>query len=130
MRNRRSMFLPAAVLLLGGFLQGSAQPATLHLALSRAEPAIDGKVTAAPQAISLFFTQAPKAGATAIRLVDSADKAIAVGESKQDAADATIIRAPVTAAVAPGTYQVVWRTMASDGHVVSGDFRFTYAPGS
>jgi len=119
----------AAVLLFVGIVAAGA-PASLHLALSKAEPAVDSTITTAPSAISLFFTQAPQEGATAIRLVDSREQEVPLAEPKPDASDAKVIRAALTAPLPSGAYQVVWRTVASDGHVVRGDFRFTYRPDS
>ncbi|MQA90665.1 MAG: hypothetical protein GEU90_10580 [Gemmatimonas sp.] len=129
-RCRHSAIFSLAAFLVGGVLMGSGTPATLHLALSRAEPAVDGTVTSAPESINLFFTQAPQKGATAIRLVGAGDQEVALDEGKQDADDGKIVRASVTGTVAPGSYSVVWRTMATDGHVVRGDFEFAYRPDS
>jgi copper resistance protein C len=131
MSARRSSYVAAfAMVLVGGVLAGAGAPAAMHLALSKAEPGVDSTITTAPTAISLFFTQAPQSGATSIRLMNAQEQTVQLADAKADPADAMIIRAAVTAPIPSGAYQVVWRTLATDGHVVSGDFRFTYRPDS
>ncbi len=98
-----------------------------HLKLDRAEPAIGGTVTTAPTAIRLFFSQAPQMKGTSIRVVDAKEQAVHLADAHADAKDGKIVIADVKGVVAPGTYTVAWRAMARDGHVIKGDFRFTYA---
>ena len=96
----------------------------LHLRLIRAIPSPDSTV-AAPEKIRLWFTEEPQEGATSIRLVDAAGDLVETEDAEADADDATIFHTVLTSPPAPGVYQVVWRTMAADGHVVSGDYHFS-----
>jgi hypothetical protein len=43
-------------------------------------------------------------------------------------ADSATVVAGVKGKMSPGTYTVVWRTMAKDGHIARGTFAFTVAP--
>ena len=96
----------------------------MHLRLIRSIPAADSTVTA-PEKIRLWFTEEPQEGATSIRLVDAAGDLVESEATEADADNATIFHTVLTSPPAPGLYQVVWRTMAADGHVVSGDYNFS-----
>jgi methionine-rich copper-binding protein CopC len=104
----------------------SAAAATRHLRLVRAEPAADSTVAARPVEIRLFFSEVPVMAGTTVRLLDANEKLIEMADPAQDEADKKIVHAAIKGAVQPGTYTVNWRTSARDGHVIRGDFRFTY----
>lgn len=100
----------------------------LHLKLARSEPSASAVLTASPTQVKLWFTQKPELTVTSIK-VKSGSGATAVERTlaplaRGSAADAPIT-APVGGALAPGRYQVVWRTMARDGHVLNGVIPFT-----
>ena len=118
--------MAASVIVLGGSAPRGEHG--IHLRLVRAEPAADSTVTVAPKEIRLFFSEVPQIRVTTVRLVNATQQEITVGEAKADANDGKIVMAPITVSVAPGTWTVSWRTMARDGHVVSGDYRFTLRP--
>ncbi len=98
-----------------------------HLKLSKSEPAADARVAASPTAVKLWFTQRPELSVTSIKLRSgSGTSAVerALAPLSRAAADGSPITAPVGAALAPGHYEVVWRTMARDGHVLNGVIPF------
>jgi methionine-rich copper-binding protein CopC len=125
----KRLLLPAILVLsaTAAVLPGRSTPRTMHLRLVRAEPAADTTVTAAPREVKLFFSEAPQIKVTTIRLVNASKQAITVGEAKADA-DGKIVLAPITGSVTAGTWTVIWRTMARDGHVVNGEYHFTVKP--
>jgi len=99
----------------------------LHLKLSRSEPAANAVLTAAPRQVKLWFTQKPELTVTSIKVTSgsgatSVERAL-VPLARADGADAPI-SAPVGAPLAAGRYQIVWRTMARDGHVLKGVIPF------
>jgi len=118
------------VLLLAGLLGVYASvadgEALRHLRLVKAEPAADSTVMQAPTEIRLFFSEAPVLAGSTIRVVGPDEKAWELGEPAKDAKDAKIIHSAFKVAPAPGAYTVSWRTSARDGHVIRGDFKFTY----
>jgi methionine-rich copper-binding protein CopC len=114
-----AMVLAAAVTLI------ASAPADMHLRLVKAEPAVDGTVTAAPKEIRLFFSEAPEIRATRVIITNGAKTEIAVAAVHADEKDGKIVITPVTGAIEPGAYTVTWRTMAKDGHPVNGEFKFT-----
>ncbi len=111
--------LLAVTLLLG------AMPADLHLRLERAEPAVDGEITAAPDAIRLYFSQEPQIKLTTVKLTDGSGAEVQVGDAMAVGGDGKVVAAAVKGEMKPGKYTVVWRTMAKDGHVVRGEFAFS-----
>jgi methionine-rich copper-binding protein CopC len=101
----------------------------MHLRLVRAVPAADTTIAVAPTEVKLYFSEVPQVRVTTVKLINAAKQEFALGEAKADANDGKIVSAPVTTSVAAGTWTVTWRTMARDGHVVSGEYRFTLKPG-
>ncbi|MDT8340484.1 MAG: copper resistance protein CopC [Longimicrobiales bacterium] len=103
---------------------GSAGDAEFHLRLDRSAPEADATLPS-PSEIRLWFSQAPQASATSLRLIRDGRPVAGVGELKADEKDGSIFAAPVTGTLPDGRYTVAWRTMAADGHVVRGEFSFT-----
>jgi hypothetical protein len=95
----------------------------MHLELKRSAPEAETTVPA-PSEIRLWFTQAPQAAGTSLRLIQNGQP-LEIGALMPDPEDATVYAAPVESPLAPGTYTVAWRAMAADGHVVRGEFPFT-----
>lgn len=121
-------FARAALLILPLVATAAAMPADLHLALKQSIPAKDATVATAPQRIELHFTQAPQAAATSIRVHGDAGNDATVGRTTARDGDATIVTASFERPLAPGKYHVMWRAMAQDGHVITGEYGFTYTP--
>ncbi len=103
----------------------------LHLKLSRSVPSANAVLTASPTEVKLWFTQKPELSVTSIKVksgtgVTAVERALAP-LARAEAANSPIT-APVGAALAPGHYEVVWRTMARDGHVLNGVIPFDVRP--
>lgn len=96
-----------------------------HLDLVKSSPAEDAVLDRAPTEIRLFFSQEPQAAGTSLRLMATDSARVATGDAEPSAEDPTVFAAPVTGAMPDGSYTVVWRAMAKDGHVVRGEFGFT-----
>ncbi|MCS5722980.1 copper resistance protein CopC [Herbiconiux sp. CPCC 203407] len=113
-----------AGLLLGGVV--GAGSASAHDYLVSTAPAADTTVTEPLTQVVLGFNEPPLT-----------DFASAIAIEVRDAAGANIVTDPVsivdstlTVSVAPtaqGEYTVLWQTVSSDGHPVSGEYGFTYA---
>jgi copper resistance protein C len=104
-----------------------AGAAARHLKLIRSEPAVNAALTTSPTQVKLWFTQRPELTVTSVK-VKSGTGASAVERALAPLARATPagspIVAPIGAALASGHYEVVWRTMARDGHVLNGVIPF------
>ncbi|MUN35783.1 copper resistance CopC family protein [Actinomadura litoris] len=96
-----------------------AAPASAHTTLRSATPA-PNSTGAAPSKIVL--TYADPVMVPQIVLTDGAGTRHAAG--KAEAVDNTVT-VPVTESLPGGRYTVGWRVVASDGHPVTGTFRFT-----
>ncbi len=104
-----------------------AGAALLHLKLSRSEPTANARLTSSPTSVKLWFTQRPELTVTAIKIRSGAGGSAverALAPLARAAAANSPISAPVGAALAPGHYEIVWRTMARDGHVLNGVIPF------
>jgi methionine-rich copper-binding protein CopC len=94
-----------------------------HLKLDKSDPKADSALDASPKAVSLWFSQAVELPATKITLTDAAKKEVTT-KALAKAADGAVV-ATLDAPLAAGKYNVSWRTMAKDGHVIKGEFGFT-----
>ena len=114
-----------------------------HLRLLASDPAADTVVTHPPAAVRLWFSQQAELAVTRVRLVGPGGMAVPLGPLAHDTtkpptangkpATATRARdegvvAAVRGPMPPGAYAVEWRTMAADGHPVSGRTTFRVAP--
>jgi copper resistance protein C len=98
-------------------------PALLaHTELEATSPA-DESTVAAPHAIELEFEGEVRL--TALALTDAAGKAHALDPVPTEIAEKFAV--PVRDALGAGEYQVVWRAVGGDTHIVSGKFHFTVA---
>jgi copper resistance protein C len=101
--------------------------AAFHLKLSKSEPTANARLAASPTEVKLWFTQRPELTVTSIKVkagtgASAVERALA--PLARAAANGSPITAPIGAALAPGHYEVVWRTMARDGHVLNGVIPF------
>lgn len=109
-----------------GLLLGSPRDAWAHAHLRRSEPSAGASVTA-PHVIRLWFSEAPELSLTTVRVTDSTGASIDLGAPVHDGADALSVLLSIRRELAPGRYEVRWRTAAMDGHPSSGRFSFRVA---
>ncbi|MES3035714.1 MAG: copper resistance CopC family protein [Gemmatimonadota bacterium] len=123
----RSVVRRSLVVVLAAAMPVVAGASLLHLKLSRSEPTANAVLPASPTQVKLWFTQKPELTVTSIK-VKSGSGATAVERAlaplARGVAAGAPITAPIGAALAPGHYEVVWRTMARDGHVLNGVIPF------
>ncbi|MBF4572310.1 copper resistance protein CopC [Herbiconiux sp. VKM Ac-1786] len=114
----------AAGLGLAGLVAGGSA-ASAHDFLVSTTPAADTTVSEALSEVSLTFNEPPltELGAgIAIQVNDPAGATVSSGE-------VSIVDSTLGIAVAPttvGSYTVIWQTVSSDGHPVSGEYTFDY----
>lgn len=133
MKSHRRLLLATALLAVPATfaLRQSASAAPLptvarfHLALSKAEPAINDTVATSPKAIKLYFTETVQASATGIKITGPDAHDVALGAVTIDAAAKSPAVAEVKETLKPGKYTVDWKTLAADGHPNKGTFAFT-----
>ena len=91
--------------------------ALAHTQLSESVPAHEAVLEAAPEHLSLSFSEPVRL--TAVELRIDAD---ATCRADLEALEVAL---PV---LEPGDYLVEWRALSEDTHVISGDIRFTVSP--
>jgi len=96
----------------------------LHLTLRRSSPPAGSTVEQVPE-VRFWFSEAPQSGSTAVTITGPGNSRLSTSTPAPDAEDDKVIFVTVEGTVAPGSYEVAWRTLAQDGHVIRGDFRFT-----
>lgn len=98
--------------------------ASAHDPLQGSSPAADETISAELTEVTLTFGNAPLEGApSAIQVSDPSGNR--VDDDSVVATDQSLtvgVTLPVT-----GLYSVLWQTVSSDGHTISGEFAFTYA---
>ena len=100
-----------------------AQIASAHAILLTSEPAPSAVLDQSPTEIALFFNEFIDTVFGKIRILDSTGNVVQVVKPIRDAANHTIVRAPIST-LEEGTYVVVWRVASADSHPVQGSFAF------
>jgi copper transport protein len=99
-----------------------------HAHLERSDPGADARLSAAPTALRLWFSEAPELALSTVTLLDSAGSTVALGAAERGADGPRSLRIPIGRALTPGLYKVRWRVAAADGHPSSGTFAFRVLP--
>ncbi|MFD0275798.1 FixH family protein [Kitasatospora sp. NPDC127111] len=102
-----------------------AGPAAAHATLQSTDPAQNSVVAAAPQAVTLTFSEAVSLSGDSVRVLDPAGKAVDSGNpAHADGRDNTA-RVGLKGGLANGTYTVAWRAVSADSHPIGGAFTFS-----
>jgi methionine-rich copper-binding protein CopC len=101
----------------------AAAAAPMHFAVTKSSPAKDQTVKEAPKRLQVWFSQAPATVVSEMKLKKGADD-VALGKVVVVAADKTMYADPVKPLV-NGAYILSWRAAGDDGHVLSGEIKFT-----
>lgn len=122
----RSVFPAVAVILAAAVVSLSA-----HLKVERTFPETGATIAAAPDRIQVWFSQSPTMAISGLTLEGTAGK-VELGKVVEgrtdDKADKSLV-APLVGRLAPGKYTASWKTAGNDGHIQTGTFEFTFAPG-
>jgi len=100
-----------------------AQLASAHAILLTSEPAPSAILDQSPTEIALFFNEAVDTVFGRVRILDSSGNVIQIVKPIRDAANQSIVRAPLSS-LDEGTYVVIWRVASADSHPVQGSFSF------
>jgi hypothetical protein len=94
----------------------------LHFSVVRSTPGKDQKLETAPARLQIWFSQAPAAAVSEIKLKrGTAD--VELGKTVIHAADKSMYAEPVKP-LENGAYALAWRAAGDDGHVLSGEIKF------
>lgn len=122
-RSAARLLAVAAVLLgtLGGAVVGAAGPAAAHATLERTDPADGARTPTLPGWITLTFDQPVLALGSVVEIEGPGGD---VAQGPVTVVD-TDVRQGVRLGSPAGAYTVRWRVTSTDGHPISGSFRFT-----
>lgn len=115
--------LCSALLLAGGML---ATPVVFaHAHLKHQYPAADAKVDAAPQALTLNFSEGIEPKFSGVKITGSKQQDVKTGPVKRNENDKTQLIVPIEQALTPGEYTVDWHVVSVDGHKTTGNYHFS-----
>ncbi len=101
-------------------------PAVLaHAHLKHQYPAADAEVAAAPQALTLNFSEGVEASFSGVTLTGPAQAVIDTGKAKLNEKDRTQLIVPLNQPLKPGQYTVDWHVVSVDGHKTQGQYHFS-----
>jgi copper transport protein len=110
-------------LALGAILVGPS-PAGAHALLQRSEPADGIRLGAAPQVVTLEFTEPPEPTLSGIQVLDQSGAEVQRGQADLVPGRPDALRVQV-GGLEKGVYTVVWRVVSKvDGHPTGGTFAF------
>lgn len=112
------------------FLAPAVAYLDFHFSVRKSAPAVDEVVEASPKKLQIWFSQVPAEGVSQLSLaavVGDEKKAIQIGKTVIDK-ESRSMTAEVPTAVGAGTYLLQWRAAGDDGHVMSGEVKFSVVP--
>jgi methionine-rich copper-binding protein CopC len=105
----------------------AASAAWAHAFLDHATPGVGSSLSAAPAAVSIWFTQELEPAFSTVEVRDQSGNRVDADDAKVDATDATILRTTLKP-LSPGMYKVAWRVVSVDTHPTEGTFYFRVGP--
>lgn len=104
----------------------AASPAVFaHAHLKHQYPAADANVTAAPQALTLNFSEGIEPKFSGVKVSGSQQQTVKIGAVKRNDNDKSQLIVPIEQALKPGQYTVEWHVVSVDGHKTQGSYRFS-----
>ena len=116
-------FLSLAVLATACVVLVSPTLASAHAVLDSSTPGPSTVVQESPDEIVLDFNETIENSLLSIRLFDSEQLEVNIGDAQRSSTDQSQAIADVSS-LEDGVYVVVWRAVSADGHPVSGAFPF------
>lgn len=117
---KRVHFLLAALLVTAAV----AVPSAAHFTVSKSTPSNNQKLTASPARVQIWYSQVPAAGVSQVKLLAADKSEVPLGKTVVDK-ESKSMYADVTSPLKPGAYVVSWRAAGDDGHVLTGEIKFT-----
>ena len=115
--------LCSALVLVGGILTAPAVFAHAHL--KHQYPAADANVDAAPQALTLNFSECIEPKFSGVKITGAKQQDVKTGPVKRNENDKTQLIVPLEQALTPGEYTVDWHVVSVDGHKTTGNYHFS-----
>lgn len=94
-----------------------------HVRLEKSTPADKDTITASPDSLRLWFSEAVELKLTRVR-VTAGSRAVKTGSAVRGSGETDPVAFGVLEPLTPGAYSVAWQTASRDGHPVNGKFGF------
>ncbi len=95
-----------------------------HAFPDHADPKVGSTVSSAPRNIRIWFDGDLEPVFSTIEVHDANGDKVDSGDGRVDPADPTLLEVSLPL-LKPGTYRVLWKVAARDGHRTQGEFTFT-----
>ena len=102
----------------------SAPVAHAHASLSHASPSGGSALSAAPQEVTLTFTDTLEAAFSKLTVTDANGTEVSQGKAQVNANVMRVGLKPLSV----GIYKVNWRAVSTDTHKTEGNFTFSVGP--
>ena len=122
------MKIIARAALTAALLLGSASTVLAHAHLVAQVPAADTQVLAAPDALSLTFSEELEIGFSGITLKGPDGANVPTDKPALSPETPKRMMVPLDGAIAPGRYDVEWHVLSKDGHRTQGTYSFSIGP--
>jgi copper resistance protein C len=99
----------------------SAPSAHAHASLTHASPSAGSALSAAPQEVTLTFTDTLEAAFSKVTVTDANGIEVSHGKGQVNGNVMRVSLKPLTA----GSYKVNWRAVSTDTHKTEGNFSFS-----
>jgi len=117
MKGLTYLLLTSCTLLL--LIQGS----WAHAFVDHAEPAVGSQIHGAPARVEIWFTEKLEPAMSKIQVFDTSGQEVDKRDVKIDQSNSALLTVSLPE-LKPGKYKVVWRAVAVDTHVTTGNFTF------
>lgn len=120
-------FTPSRIVTVAAFIAAvCVSPSVFaHAHLKHQYPAADAAVTAAPQALTLDFSEGIEPNFSGVTVTGPQASAVKIGAVKRNEKDNKQLIVPVEESLKPGEYLVDWHVVSVDGHKTKGKYNFS-----
>nr|WP_318381331.1 CopC domain-containing protein YobA [uncultured Enterobacter sp.] len=115
--------LRCALILTAGLF--TAPSVFAHAHLKNQYPAANAQVDAAPQALTLSFSEGIEPQFSGVSLTGPKQETVKTGAVKRNENDKMQLIVPLDQPLTPGQYTVDWHVVSVDGHKTKGDYTFS-----
>lgn len=116
-----SLFTAAALLVTAAF----SPSALAHAHLKSQYPAANASVDAAPQALTLTFSEDIEPAFSGLQVTGPDAKAVPLAKAQRNGAKKNELIVPLEKPLTSGAYQVKWHVLSVDGHKTKGSYSFS-----
>lgn len=99
-------------------------PVFAHAIMVKSQPEIDSTIAESPKQVDVWFNDKVGSEYKALAVIDSAGKRVDNKDIEQETFDQSHLYITVPQ-LPPGTYNVRYRVVSLDTHIVTGKFKFT-----